>query len=301
MANKFYGSASDVANLVTDFYGGSSDGAQRITKLYGSANGQAKLTHQGFGHLDYSAPPEWGRVYYKVNASDPDSATQWVDLQNASELDNLCKNPLVTPSSWTASVGGITVSNRGANCIVGVTLGRGITSIGHGFLYNCIYLDMPVVIPNSVTSIGAYFLSACQNFNKSISLPSSITTINNDFLAGATAFNQPLDIPSSVTVINDNFLMSCRAFNQPVYLPASLSSIGSFFLGNCDSMTNIVYLGDLAPSIASSSSYTFSTTNSAAACYTQGILLDGTYVSAWRTKFPDSSSSPYRKTVDAGY
>lgn len=144
MARKFYGSASDAANLVTGFYGGSNDGAQRITKLYGSANGQAKLTHQGFGHLDYG----YGTVTYYTDSSH--TTTNTVTISTLTELDHLSGFYSQTRSSWNATVGNITISNKD---IVGVTL------------------------TNKVTSLPSYFLCGCESFNSDLILPSSLTTI----------------------------------------------------------------------------------------------------------------------------
>ena len=48
-------------------------------------------------------------------------------------------------------------------------------------------------------------------------------------------------------------------------------------------------------SVAASSNNNFSTTNSSAACYVNGIGIDGTYGSEWYAKFATRTSSPYRK------
>lgn len=53
LTNRIYGSASGLSNLVTDIYGSANSHASRVTKIYGSENGTAKLTYQGFGHLNY--------------------------------------------------------------------------------------------------------------------------------------------------------------------------------------------------------------------------------------------------------
>lgn len=54
LTNRIYGSVNNLSNLVTDIYGSANNRANRVTKIYGSKNGTAKLTYQGFGHLNYS-------------------------------------------------------------------------------------------------------------------------------------------------------------------------------------------------------------------------------------------------------
>ena len=179
-----------------------------------------------------------------------------------------------------------------------ITLSNSLTSIGDGFMDVCTSFNQPLTLPSSLTSIGNFFMVSCTAFNQSLTIPSSVTSIGGSFLAGCTAFNQPLTIPNSVTSIGANFMDSCSSFNQSLTLPSSLTSIGTYFLYNCNSMTNTVNVGSLAATIATSSNRSFATTSSSAACYTTGITIAGANASAWISRFPNRTSSPYRKLIN---
>ena len=178
-----------------------------------------------------------------------------------------------------------------------LTIPNTVTSIGNGFLQYCTQYNQPVVIPDSVTTIGNYFLASCPSFNSAVTLSNSLTTIDQNFMYNASLFNQPLSIPNTVTSIGRSFLNGCGHFNQPLSLPSGLTFLGSGFLSNCNSMTSTVNFGSLSATIAETSDYTLSTTNSSAACYTTGISIAtatiGT-ITGWLNRFPNRSSSPYR-------
>lgn len=57
----------------------------------------------------------------------------------------------------------------------------------------------------------------------------------------------------------------------------------------CEAPTTVIESG--------TEKYTFATDNPSSASYTTGITLNGTYASDWKTKLPDSDTSPYRKLI----
>lgn len=200
MANKFYGSVSDAANLVTGFYGGSNDGAQRITKLYGSANGQAKLTHQGFGHLDY-----YGTVTYYTDSNHTDIATQ--TLHSAQNIRGLSGYSHQNRFTWSVTINGVSISNKD---IYGVTLTEKVKALPSYFLSGCSALNSDLILPSSLIAIndsgeqnGSAFLYRCDGMTATVNvgnLPTSIvrSITNASFSTGsnssAAAFTQGIKI-----------------------------------------------------------------------------------------------------------
>ena len=214
----------------------------------------------------------YGTVYYKTNPSD--TTVQKVEITSLAEFNSLVGTS--SSSAFRTVINGVTLNGQGANVVVGLEIGPQITSIPDYFLKSCVYLNQPLVLPSGVTSIGQYFLSGC------------------------SSFNQPLTLPSSLSSIGRNFLSTCTSFNQPLVLPSGVTSIGTTFMYNCNAMTSYVNVGSLAATIMSTSNYAFSTTNSTAGSYTTGVKIKGTNRAAWLSRFPNRTSSPYRKLVDYG-
>lgn len=75
---------------------------------------------------------------------------------------------------------------------------------------------------------------------------------------------------------------------------ASLTSIPSNFCYNAKSLVAL-NVGSNSASLTSGNA--LATDDANAASYTTGITLTGSAASAWHTAFPDSNSSPYRKTI----
>lgn len=181
MAVKSYGSVNGVSKEITKLYGSVNGVSKEIKKLYASVNGVSKLIYEAAASVDY------GTVYYKTSSSS--STILSVELQSQAEFESLTgwagdsSVPAPTLNSWTASVGGgsVTVSNgynsTDSNVIVGVRIGADITSIPIGFLYNCHRLSEPLTIPESVTSIGVYFIANCDNFTGAVNVGSVAATV----------------------------------------------------------------------------------------------------------------------------
>lgn len=279
MAAKTYGSVNAQANLITDFYGGSNSGAQRITKLYGSASTtpsappEAKLIYQGFGHADYSVVG-FGKVTYYIDSSHTQTAD--VNMFSPTDIDGLCAS-FPTPTAWTAIVNGVSIPQ--AN-IKEVTLFSSVTSLPDNFLYYCTSLEKLDISKTKITTIGNYFAALCYELSSELTLPSTLTSIGGAFLSGCTSFNHALAIPSEVTSIGYNFLSRCSNLISPV---------------NIGSLSETVILAD------TSASFSFSMTSDQDAAYISGIPIAGSNRAAWISRFPNRSTSPYRKLVDAGY
>lgn len=274
---KAYGPVSGVSKRIHKLYSSVNGESVEIKKLYGSVNGESRLIYKA---MPYYPATAYGVVYYKPDANG--STVCSVILQSQAEFDSLC-NLSYGRSPWAAILGNGSVmvtSYDTTNVIVGVDIGQNITQIRPGFLQGCTMLNRALTIPNNVTAIGSYFLQDCTGFNQSITLSSNLTSIGSEFLSGCTSFNQPLSLPSSLT---------------------SSNSIGDKFMYKCNNMVSEVNIGSLNANIASSSNYTFATNYSSVACYATGIPIAGANRAAWLSRFPNRTSVPYRKLVDAGY
>ena len=128
------------------------------------------------------------------------------------------------------------------------------------------------------------------------------TSIPNSFLGGCGYLTE-LDMTnaSNLTSIGMHFMSGCARFNDDITLPSSLTSIGTYFMYQCNQMVSTVDVGNLDASIIATSNYTFATPSSTAASYTTGITIAGTNRAAWLSRFPNQTSNPYRKLLDAGH
>lgn len=180
-------------------------------------------------------------------------------------------------------------------------VGSQIISIPDNFLRGAVNLDDFSFSTNSnLTTIGNQFLQSCNTINCPMNIPVDVTTIGDNFLSNADSFNNMLTLPNTLTSIGASFLVSARAFNQPIVLPSTLTSIGANFLFYMGNMTSYVDVGSLDASIIVYSQYAFSAINQAAPAYTTGIPIKGANRAAWRNKFPNKTSYPYRKLIDGG-
>lgn len=223
-------------------------------------------------------------------------------------------------SSLTSIGNGFCQSNRFLQFLY--NLPSSVTTIGNRFLSGCQSFNSYFKIPSGAT-IGTYFLAGCTSFNQPLQVPQGVA-INDDFLSDCSGFNSPLDI-SSTTQIGSNFLRNCSSFNQPLTLNSSATIKSGFlegctafnqaitipsnvtfynsdstyrFMFGCNSMLSPIRVEAPATAI-NASNYVFSTSVVTAAAYTTGMTLSGdpTIVQAWKTKFADRSSSPFRKLL----
>ena len=199
-----------------------------------------------------------------------------------------------------------------------------ITAIPGQFLVACQKLNSVIDLSN-VKTIGDEFLSSCSVFNQVLDL-SNVETIGNSFLAYCSKYNQPIDFTgvssignyclqggtsygryafnsamtlTGVKTIGTYFLYNQREFTQDIYLPSSLTALGGYFLYNAMNMTGTVHLGDLAATVAASDPCSFSASVNTALIYRTGVTIEGTYAADWKTRFPDSTSNPFRKLIIA--
>ena len=180
-------------------------------------------------------------------------------------------------------------------------VGSDIVSTPDNFLQGTTNLDSFSFATNSsLTTIGSNFLSNCDSFNQSVVVPSGVTSIGASFMGSCTNFNSTLTFPEGLTSIGAGLLISASAFNQPLTLPSTLTSLGNNPLMYMRDMTNYVDVGSLSASITAASNNAFTTISSTAPAYVTGIKIKGANRAAWRNKFPNRTSSPYRKLINGG-
>jgi hypothetical protein len=172
-----------------------------------------------------------------------------------------------------------------------------LTSIGNYFLYDCRNFNQPLTLPNSVTSLGNSFLDNCTSFNQPLTLPYSVTSLGKDFLINCIPFNQPLTLPNSVTSLGKDFLFACAYFNQPLTLPNSLTYVGTYFLSRTNNLTSPINIQNIPAAVFADSVMTCTVIENTVPAYTIGMTIVGTYANDFRTRFPNSPTSPYRKLI----
>jgi hypothetical protein len=178
-----------------------------------------------------------------------------------------------------------------------LTLPSGLTSLPNKFLAYSPSFNKPLVVPEGVTRIGYDFLLACTAFNNQLTLPSTLTSIDTYFLEKCASFNQPLTLPA-VTVIGNRFMWDCSSFNRTLTIPATVTAIGTHFLFNCNNMTSTVTVHCPATAFATSNE-SFATSTATADSYVTGIPIAGPNKAAMITRFPNRTTSPFRKLIAA--
>ena len=173
----------------------------------------------------------------------------------------------------------------------------GMTEIPNRFLQGSTALNSPIVVPEGVGRIGDNFLSGCSSFNSEVTLPSTLTTIGIYFLYNCSSFNKSLSIPNSVSTIGNSFLRGCVSFDKDLSIPSGVQSIGTYFMNKCDNFQHTVNFGDISPTIIASDNYAFSTDSTSVPVYAQGFHIMTSNASAFTSRFPDRTSSPYRRLV----
>ncbi|MDR3249938.1 MAG: leucine-rich repeat domain-containing protein [Mycoplasmataceae bacterium] len=224
----------------------------------------------------------------------------------------------------------ITLSNGSfvKNTVLGFDFGDNpfeITQTPAFFLYNYTSLNTGLILPNNILTIGFGFLSGCASFNADVTLPSSLKFIDDNFLSSCSSYNREIMIPKSVISIGDNFMGNCASFNGTVYfghggdselesigerflndcpsynqmfsLPNSITEIGTFFMWNCYAFVSPLDIKNLNATIFQASANSFAVSDSAAAVYTTGFSIGGTYKNEIKAKFADNASEPYRKII----
>lgn len=159
-----------------------------------------------------------------------------------------------------------------------------------------------LTIPETVTAIGEAFLLKCTSFNQPLTLPSGLLSIGSNFLDNCTAFNSDIVLPEGLKTIDAYFMYTCKSFARPLTLPDSLTSVGGLFMYNTDAFTGPLNIGRLAPSVFSLSptGYTLCTGNANAVAYTGGISVLGNDSNAFRARFPNRDTNPYRNLLPYG-
>lgn len=197
----------------------------------------------------------------------PNGVTEVVALLSGSDAFN---QPIALPASVTR-ISSFPSRMNGLNSAV--TFSEGLVEIGYGCFYMCSAFNKPISLPSTIEKIDSAFLYNSAVFNSTLNL-GSVKTIGNDFMSGCRAFNQDLTIPSTVTTISyANFMFNCNAMTSTVTVNTGFTP--------------------------SSNNYAMATQTATAACYTTGIKVGGTNGAAWRTAWPNKTTSPYRKLLAA--
>ena len=170
-----------------------------------------------------------------------------------------------------------------------------VTSIGSGFLSSCELFNSAITFPK-VTSIGDSFLSYAKKYNQTTTFPSTLTSIGSSAFYYCSALNSTVSLSSAPVAIGQYFMLYCTSFNKAFTIPSSVVSIADGFMFGCKSMVSNITCSAPA-TVAVAGNNTFSGNSTSAAQYSTGMKLTGTYKNDWKTRFPNRTSSPYRKLV----
>ena len=115
------------------------------------------------------------------------------------------------------------------NTVTSVVLPDGITKIGSGVFYNCMYLDIDT-LPDTILEIGSSAFSYCFNLSLT-SLPSGLTKIDTNAFSNCKKLALT-SLPSGLTEISLGTFNYCENLDL-TYLPSGLTEIGSSAFSYC--------------------------------------------------------------------
>ena len=125
-----------------------------------------------------------------------------------------------------------------------------------------------------------------------------VTALPNSFLIEAFNLTElDLSHAESLTTIGEAFMSQCSTFNQNITIPSTVTSIGPLFMWGCNQMVSTVNVGSIPATAIASNNNTFSVGNTIFPAYSTGITIAGATASDWIAKFPNRTSSPYRKLI----
>lgn len=140
-----------------------------------------------------------------------------------------------------AEIGGIAVTEIGANAFKGatyleaITLPEGITKIGNSAFSGCTKLTS-MVLPTTLTELNSSAFSGCTKLT-SINLPVGITKLPTSVFADCKALTA-IEIPEGVNSIGMWAFDGCASL-ATVTLPSTLTSISGMAFSGCASLTAI--------------------------------------------------------------
>lgn len=230
--------------------------------------------------------------------------------------------PIEVPARWGSTM---TATNNYAlisSCAAfnsPITFAPGTTSVQQ-VINNCATFNSPITLPDTLTKIGDYAFCRCPAFNQPFTIPESVTVIGYYLFLGFNSFNQPVDI-SRITSIGPSFLEDAYVYNQELDF-SKVTSFGNWFMANCHAYNKPITFGENVTSVDSNyfmyNMYNFTgplnvntapapsgtyperclaTDDSSAAQYATGVTITGANAQAWKDRYANSASSPYRKLI----
>lgn len=195
--------------------------------------------YSGTSYRNLRPEVDYGVVYYTSGNS-----VLAVELQNKTEFDSLAASSTSSTATWTATVGSSSVSVTNTT-LVGVHVGKKITSIPTRWLSNTENLAQPIYIPSTVTTMSTYFMYYSGLSSQSVTIDANITSFPNYFMNYCTSFNLYVNLPKTLTSIGIYFMRNCTSYNQSVSIPSTVKSLGNYFLYNCTKFNKALSLPSL--------------------------------------------------------
>ena len=332
--NKLYGSNASSSELINNLYGSASAQSVMINKLYGSApieeitslEGEIRAGEAGnitafdsraFMNTINQDVAAMKRIkmsgfddFFIAFSYDLDYQDWWVWLDSDNftfELSSSVYGP------YTLEELGITINPTVSGYdYVDITITPGIVNkaslIHQGFGHyeekwgRVYYKNDPSDTRALVISLQsqAEFESLCGQGNWTATIGGGAVTVTN-YTPNTPNVIVGIDIGKSIKTIPNNFLTGCFYLDHPLLLPSSLESIGTGFLQHTSRMLSVIDVGELPASIIASDGASFSQLLDSVPAYTTGMTIAGANRAAWLAKFPNSTTTPYRKLLDAGY
>lgn len=125
--------------------------------------------------------------------------------------------------------------------LVGVEIGRNVTSIGNGTFSGCTRLT-GITIPDSVTSIGSSAFRGCTSLS-AITIPSGVTGINSGVFSGCTSLSTVMLNSNSIvskTYSSGSTIGSIFGTQVTEYIIGSgVTSVGEYAFSGCTSLSSV--------------------------------------------------------------
>lgn len=112
-------------------------------------------------------------------------------------------------------------NHYGANYLVSVSFGEGITALGYDCCAGCNNLTS-VTIPNTVVLIDEYAFDGCLFQSQNFTCPASLSAATNNYWGGTIITEEPTN---GLFINDENNAYACRITSSAVTIPSSVTGI----------------------------------------------------------------------------
>ena len=143
---------------------------------------------------------------------------------------------------------------RYKNQIKSLSIGSGITTVGHYAFYKYTALTGDLSLPKTIKSVGGSAFDGCTGLNGRLRLNEGLQSIDVGSFRDCN-FVGDLTLPNSLITIDSCAFQRCASFNGKLTFGNSLTKIGYAAFSNCSGLTGSIVIPDSVTEIGSYAFY----------------------------------------------